>query len=108
MVVGELHGFMPVSSKMKSSTRDIFLSSPFFGRKLGNGGDAYTSISGAQLSKFNFPRKTWNTSRRLSTTTAVLADFTKDFMVTFMYFYLYLISSCCVYMIMQSFLIGHC
>lgn len=80
MVVGELHGFMPVSSKMKSSTRDIFLSSPFFGRKLGNGGHAYTSISGVQLSKFNFPRKTWNTSRRLSTTTAVLADFTKDFM----------------------------
>ncbi|KAL9385194.1 hypothetical protein Peur_022204 [Populus x canadensis] len=80
MVVGELHGFMPVSSKMKSSTRDIFLSSPFVGRKLGNGGHAYTSISGVQLSKFNFPMKTWNTSRRHSTTTAVLADFTKDFM----------------------------
>ncbi|KAJ6400847.1 hypothetical protein OIU84_016302 [Salix udensis] len=79
MVVGELHGFMPLSSKMKSSTHDIFLSSPFAGRKLGNG-HAYTSISSVQLSKFNFPRKTLNTSRRFSTTTAVLADFTKDFM----------------------------
>ncbi|CAK7348577.1 unnamed protein product [Dovyalis caffra] len=53
------------------------------GRKLGNEhADRYSSISGIQLPKLNFPRKTWNTSRRFSTTSAVLADFTKDFMAS--------------------------
>lgn len=87
MVVTELHGFISICSKMHTSDNYMFLSPPFFGRKVGIG-HSYSSISGFQLGKFNLPRKKFYTGGRFLTT-SVLSNVTKDFKVTPFFIFLF-------------------
>lgn len=83
MAVADLQGFMSMSYPMQSTRHNMFLSSPFIGQK-GGIGYPYSSDSGIQIGKINFPRKMLSTTRRFLTT-SVLADVTKDFTVVLIF-----------------------
>ena len=69
------------SSKLPPSHQDRILSTSFFGNAVGIG-QSNSEISCIRLGKINIPRRKCAATNRFSTS-AVLADVAKDFMVTF-------------------------